>query len=258
MNLAKKIAFDPEKPFKLSRTAIDEYLKDRRTFILKRKFKLKDPKTFPLTLNLATDHLLKNTFDQLRKTQTKDFWLWKKYGLNCQAFDHPEIDKWRFNFSGVRYHHEETNFLVFGALDDVWIDNNTKELIVIDYKSTAQNEPKFTEDYYYYDGYLGAQYKRQQEVYQWLLRKNGFKVCDTAYLLYVNGLKGDRGFFTDSKIGMMEFDIYLIPLECNDSWIEPLLPEIRETLLSDELPEASDGNDLNTYFAERMRLEKGP
>jgi len=34
-------------------------------------------------------------------------------------------------------------------------------------------------------------YKRQMEIYQWLLRQNGLKVSDTGYFVYCNG-KTDR------------------------------------------------------------------
>ena len=36
--------------------------------------------------------------------------------------------------------------------------------------------------------------KRQMEIYQWLLRKNGFKVSDTGYFVYANGITDARSF----------------------------------------------------------------
>ena len=48
-------------------------------------------------------------------------------------------------------------------------------------------------------------YKRQMEIYQWLLRKNGLDVSDTGYFVYCNG-KTDKEAFD----GKLEFDIEFI------------------------------------------------
>ena len=53
-----------------------------------------------------------------------------------------------------------TGLLIFGAVDDIWINPN-QELIVVDYKATGAKEHKI------YDSY-----KRQMEIYQWLLQDN--------------------------------------------------------------------------------------
>jgi len=79
------------------------------------------------------------------------------------------------NFKGVQYLHKPSNFIVTGAVDDLWQDENG-EIIVVDYKSTSK-EAKVTLDAEWQDGY-----KRQMEIYQWLLRQNGLKVSDTGYL----------------------------------------------------------------------------
>ena len=256
------MAYKAGEPFKLSRTAIDEFIKNPRNFILKRKFGVPDPPTFPLTLNLATDNNLKNEFDSLRESQSSDHWLWEKYGMNVTAFKNDNMDRWRNNFKGVRFHHEPTNLIVFGSVDDLWENIETKELYVIDYKSTASPERKFVERWYYKPGYLGAQYRRQQEVYQWLLRKEGQTVNDIAYLLYVNGLKGDRTFFPDhlkqKELGHIEFEADLIALKCDDSWVEDTLFQIRETLESDRLPDPIEekGATLDKYFYQRLEVER--
>jgi len=80
------------------------------------------------------------------------------------------------------------------------------------------------------------------EVYQWLLRKNGFTVSDTGYFVYANG-KTDREAF-DKKL---EFEVTLISYKGDDSWIEPTLSEIKKTLDSDKVPEASSECDYCTY-----------
>ena len=72
------------------------------------------------------------------------------------------------------------------AVDDVWVKPNG-ELILSDVKSTSKNNFDWEETWNKYEYPKG--YRRQLEMYQWLFRKNGFKVSDTAYLVYFNGLK---------------------------------------------------------------------
>ena len=69
------------------------------------------------------------------------------------------------------------------------------------------------------------------EVYQWLLRQNGFKVSNTGYFVYCNGLK-DKASFN----AQLEFDIKLIPYTGSTDWIEPTLKKIKKCLVSDEIP----------------------
>ena len=55
------------------------------------------------------------------------------------------------------------------------------ELIIVDYKATSKKEGPSTEDDLY------DSYKRQMEIYQWLFRRNGFKVSPVGYFVYANG-----------------------------------------------------------------------
>jgi hypothetical protein len=79
-------------------------------------------------------------------------------------------------------------------------------LIVVDYKATS-SENKPTLDAEYRQGY-----KRQMEVYQWLVRQNGFKVSNTGYFVYANGRKDLKAFD-----GKLEFDVDLLDYEGDDS-----------------------------------------
>ncbi len=38
---------------------------------------------------------------------------------------------------GIKYHHKETNLVVYGAVDDIWI-NDKNQLIIVDYKATSK------------------------------------------------------------------------------------------------------------------------
>ena len=228
--------FEPgsEKPFKLSQSKIDLFLECARCFYLDRRLGVARPPGFPFTLNSAVDSLLKKEFDIHRAGKTPHP-LMKQYGIDAVPFNHESINEWRDTFKGVQYWHEPTNFIVTGAVDDVWI-NLEKELLVVDYKATAKSG-EVTLDAEWQMGY-----KRQVEVYQWLFRKNGFLVSDTAYFVYANGITDKKAF--DAKL---EFNVKVIPYNGNDSWVEKALGAARLCLDADELPEESRECDYCRY-----------
>ena len=69
------------------------------------------------------------------------------------------------------------------------------------------------------------------EVYQWIFRQMGFKVSDTGYFLFANAIKNRPGFN-----GKLEFETSIIPHIGSDSWIEPVLLEIKKCLDSNKIP----------------------
>lgn len=223
-------------PFKLSRSKIDLFLECPRCFYLDRRLGVGRPPGFPFTLNKAVDFLLKKEFDLHRAKKTSHP-LMKAYGLKAVPFAHEQINEWRENFVGVQHHHQPTNLIVTGAVDDVWL-NEAGELLVVDYKATSKAE-EVNLDAEWQEGY-----KRQMEIYQWLLRQNGFIVSSTGYFVYVNG-KTDRAAF-DAKL---EFDIKLIPYEGDASWVEKTLGEIYQCLNGDKIPPAGSDCDYCRYTA---------
>jgi len=196
--------FNPKskEPFQISRSKIELFLDCPRCFWLEVKRGIKRPPSFPYTINSAIDALLKQEFDVHRESGTAHH-LIKKYNIDAVPYKCAEIDIWRQNFTGIQFHHKPTDFLVFGAVDDVWV-NQTGELIVVDYKATGANEYKI------YDSY-----KRQMEVYQWLLMQNKYRVLKTGYFLFAKVNK-DNGF----SEGKLSFDLALEPLEGDSSWVE--------------------------------------
>jgi len=173
--------YDPQstKPFKLSRSKIEMFLECPRCFYIDIKLGVRRPPGFPFALNSAVDTLLKKEFDSYRDKQEKHPII-LQYNVDAVPAKHENLEDWRNNFKGVQYKHEPTNFLLFGAIDDLWI-NSDSEYIVVDYKSTSKDEDITELDKDWQDGY-----KRQMEIYQWLLRQNGFKVSDTGYFIYCN------------------------------------------------------------------------
>lgn len=211
-------------PFKLSRSKIELFLKCPRTFYLDRRLGVPAPGMPGFSLNSAVDALLKKEFDAYRK-KGQPHPLMVQNHIKAVPFAHASMDTWRENFKGVQFLHPATNFLVTGAVDDIWI-NSKGELHVVDYKSTS------TKDEITLDGIYKQGYKRQMEVYQWLLRRNGFKVNSTAYFFYVNGLKTPRKFGN-----VLKFEEQIIPYVGDDSWVEPTLKDIKRCLDSDGLPD---------------------
>jgi hypothetical protein len=232
-------------PFKISRSKIDLYLECRRCFYLDRKLGVSRPPGFPFALNSAVDALLKQEFDIYRAKGEKHP-LIEKYGVDAVPVPHDDLDKWRHNFTGIQYLHEKTNLLVFGAIDDLW-QNSKGEYIVVDYKSTSKNEEITELNKEWQDGY-----KRQMEVYQWLLRRNDYKVSSTGYFVYCNG-KSDRKAF-DAKL---EFDVTLIPYTGDDSWIENAILGIHDLLNGNIIPDADPDCDYCSYIeAVKRRTQK--
>ena len=225
------------KRWKLSRSKIDLFLECPRCFWLDNKKGLKRPPCYPFNINSAVDHLLKNEFDAHR-AKGEQHPLQKQYGLSARPAAHEHIDVWRENFKGVLAHHVPTGFTVSGAIDDLWIDESNR-YIVVDYKATAKSEPVTALNEDWHDGY-----KRQMEIYQWLLRHNGLDVSDTGYFVYCTGRPDEKAF--DGKV---EFDVHLIPYTGSDAWVEGTLADIKQCLDSNTIPRATSDCDYCTYRA---------
>lgn len=222
--------------WRLSRSKIDLFTECPRCFYLDNKLGVSRPRGPAFTLNIAVDELLKKEFDIHRAKSTKHP-LMEKYGIDAVPFSHKDINIWRENFKGLSYFHKPTGFTISGAIDDVWV-NPKGELIIVDYKATAK-EGEIIE---LSDSGWEGQYKRQMEIYQWLLRQMGFKVSDTGYFVYVNGKKDKKAF--DSKL---EFDVTLISHKGKTDWIEGELIKIKSCLESEKLPAPASGCDFCNY-----------
>ncbi len=230
----KKYNKTSKQPFRLSRSKIENFVRCPRCFYLDVARGVPQPPGFPFTLNSAVDHLLKKEFDIYRQKQEPHPLMTKNH-IVAVPFKHPKLETWRDSRQGLSYLDPTTNFMVFGALDDIWV-NEQQELIVVDYKATSKSSPITL------DADWQMSYKRQVEVYQWLLRQNGFKVSKTSYFVYCNGLK-DRKTFD----GKLEFAIKVIPYVGDDAWIEPKLQEIKANLMSEQIPGPTSTCDFCNY-----------
>lgn len=243
MSFKHRGLFNPEsaEPMVLSRTKIDLFVQCPRCFYLDRRLGVSRPSLPGFSLNNAVDTLLKKEFD-LHRAQGSTHPLMKAYGIDAVPYKHEALDEWRNSLTGgVRYLDEDTNLLIRGGVDDVWINKNG-ELHVVDYKATSKNGRVSIE------GEYQKGYKRQVEIYQWLFKQNGFEVSNVAYFVYCNG-RADKEAFD----GKLEFDIEVIPYSGSTDWIQGTLKNIKDTLLGEVIPEAAAECE---YCAYRERASK--
>jgi hypothetical protein len=236
--MAKQKLYSPlnDAPFRISRSKVDLFLNCPCCFYLDQRLGVKRPPGFPFNLNSAVDHLLKVEFDQYRESQTQHPYILQA-GLNAVPYAHPELDIWQSNFKGVSFLHEETGFETFGAVDDLWLNIDSEEIIVVDYKATSKADAVSLDA----DWQIG--YKRQMEFYQWLLRKRGLKVANEGWFVYCNGIK-DKPIFD----GKLDFIITMLPYIGNDDWVEPTLQNIKNCLSSESLPKFTDDCSFCNYL----------
>jgi CRISPR/Cas system-associated exonuclease Cas4 (RecB family) len=210
-------------PYKVSRSKIELYKQCPRCFWLDVRKKITRPNSPPFNINKAIDQLLKKEFDSYRaKGEPHPLMLDNK--IKAIPYAHAELDTWRENFVGVVSIHKPTNLHVFGAVDDLWVADDG-EVIVVDYKATAKDKPVNISSPWQ------ISYKRQMEVYQWLLRQNGLKVSPTGYFVYCNGRIDLDGF--NNRV---EFTTKVIPYTGDDTWVEPTLFEMKKCMDGDMPP----------------------
>ncbi len=233
----KRNLYEPgaEKPFKVSRSKIENFANCKRCFYMDRRLGVGQPPSLPFTLNSAVDRLLKSEFDGYRSKGEKHP-IMVEQSVDAVPVSHPELDDWRNNFKGVQFHNEDLNMIFFGAIDDLW-QTSSGEYVVVDYKSTAKKDDITVLDQPWHETF-----KRQMDIYQWLLRKNGYKVSDTGYILYCNGNAYVERF--DSRI---DFRMTLLPYEGDTSWVDDITVSLYECLNSDELPESEPFCDYCKY-----------
>ncbi len=232
-------------PFKVSRSKIELFMQCPRCFWLDVRLKIRRPDGPPFNINKAIDELFKREFDSYR-TKGEPHPLMVEFGVAAIPFQHDQLHIWRETFTGVIAIHKPTNLHVFGAVDDLWV-NDTGEVMVVDYKATAKEKAVDINSEWQ------ISYKRQVEVYQWLLRQNGLKVSDTGYFVYANGRLDLDGFFNK-----VEFRTKIIPYTGSDAWVEPTLVKMKDCMEGDMPPvgiSAMGGPcDYCTYARQRTEL----
>jgi len=182
-------------PYKFSPSSLS-LLKDcPRCFWIKFNKDIKRPEGIFPSLPSGMDKILKIHFDSYMEKGELPPEL--KELKDVKLFDDEELLKvWRSNFKGIPWEDKEGN-LFRGAIDNLL--KKGKKLIVLDYKTRGYPLKDDT----------AAHYQDQLDIYNILLRKNGYETEDYAYLLFyhpdkVNG-NGDVVFNTD--LVKMKIDI---------------------------------------------------
>jgi len=224
--------------FALSRSKIELFVECPKCFYLDRVHGVSRPKTPSFLINMTIDELLKKEFDQHRKDRTPHP-LMIKNNIDAIPFNHAELQNWRNNFKGIRTVHEPTNLEIFGAVDDLWISPDN-DLYVVDYKATSKNEEITLEDRW------KAGYKRQIEIYQWLLKQQGFNVSARSFFVFANAIQDQDSF--DSKL---DFDMTVLEYQGQTHWIDEVLNKIKHTLDSLRIPKQSVECEYCSYVLQR-------
>ncbi|MBI2337530.1 MAG: PD-(D/E)XK nuclease family protein [Deltaproteobacteria bacterium] len=228
--------YDPasSQPYKLSRSRLENFIRCPRCFYLDRRLGIDKPSMPGFTLNSAVDVLLKKEFDVYR-TKGEPHPLMKENGVDAIPYQHDDLDIWRENFKGLQYHHKATNLIITGAIDDVWAQPSG-QLIIVDYKSTSKDGEVSLDDEW------KESYKRQMEIYQWIMRNMGFDVSNTGYFVYANGRK-DLDVFD----GTLCFNIQLLPYVGDSSWVEKAVNDSHQCLQGNDLPEVAEDCEYCVY-----------
>ena len=229
--------YESGKTFRLSRSGIDSFINCKRCFYLNKVGNIKDIGMPGFSLNSAHDELMKKELDIYRDKAEAHPYM-DSLERNLIPFKHENMEDWRNNRKGITYHHEKTDLIITGSVDDVWIDIDTDELIIVEYKSTSTQSKIDLND----GTPWKEQYKRQIDIYQWLFKMNGFKVADDSVFLYSNGIKTlDR--FND----VMEFETHVLEYKGSTEWVEDKIFEIKKVLDTQSIPQITEDCDTCSY-----------
>ena len=156
--------------FKLSATSLN-LLKDcKLCFWLLHNKSIKRPDGIFPSLPSGMDRILKEHFDRFMKKgelppELKDL-------KEIQLFNNEELlNIWRNNRNGLQWTDQKGN-LLRGAVDNILKKGN--KLIVLDYKTRGFPLKEDTHEHY----------QDQMDIYNFLLRKNGYETEDYSYLLF--------------------------------------------------------------------------
>jgi len=183
-------------PYKFSPSSLSLLKECPRCFWLQFNKNIKRPAGIFPSLPSGMDKILKIHFDSFMEKGELPPEL-KEIDGNIKLFDDVELLKvWRSNFKGIQWKDKEEN-LFRGAVDNILVKG--KRLIVLDYKTRGYPLKDDTADHY----------QNQMDIYNFLLRKNGYETEDYAYLLFYHPdkvtKKGDVVFNTD--LVKMKIDI---------------------------------------------------
>ncbi|GIW66638.1 MAG: hypothetical protein KatS3mg095_0536 [Candidatus Parcubacteria bacterium] len=218
---------------KISRSQIELFLECPRCFWLDVKNTIKRPKEFEGGyIGSKYDPLLKKYFDQHRQNNNVPSEI-EEYNLKLFT-DLEKLKKWRGN--GIEFFHPEHNLIYYGKIDDLLVADD-KFLIPFDFKTTITNNFQIYESY-----------KRQLEIYGYLLNKIGEEVLDFG-ILYVVKIEINDNF---DKIEKRQ--VYVLE-NLDYKKYDDILDDLVKVYNSDKEPSSGVNCNFCNYFLKRKNLE---
>jgi hypothetical protein len=203
---------------KLSPSSLKLFRECPRCFWLNHNKDLKRPEGIFPSLPGGMDRILKAHFDSFRDKGKMPPELKELAGV--KLFDNVELLKiWTSNLKGVSWADAQGHVLR-GAVDCILVKG--KKLIVLDFKTRGYPVKEDTADVYH----------DQLDVYNFLLRKNGYETEDYGYLLFYHPESVD-----DS--GHVKFHAELIKMEISVKNAEKLFSQAL-ACLHGKMPKAAD------------------
>jgi len=154
---------------KLSPSALWLYQDCKKCFWQHHNEKKRRPSGIFPSLPSGMDKVLKNYFDSFRPNRIPPEI--KETGAKLFV-DMEKLKVWRNNFKGIQWIDPKSGALLRGAVDDI-LEKNGK-LIVLDYKTRGYPLKDDTH----------LHYQKQIDIYNFLLRANGYKTENYGYLLF--------------------------------------------------------------------------
>jgi len=199
-------------PYKFSPSSLNVLKECPRCFWLAFNKNIKRPAGIFPSLPSGMDKILKTHFDSFMEKgelppelcdnhECKDIKLFDDAGL---------LKVWRSNFKGIPWEDKKGN-LFRGAIDNILVKG--KKLIVLDYKTRGFPLKEDTADHY----------QNQLDIYNFLLRKNGYETEDYAYLLFYHPDKV-------TKKGDVVFNIDLVKMKISIKNAENIFKKALEVL----------------------------
>lgn len=171
---------------------------------------------FP-SLPSGVDKLLKEHFDRFMEKGELPPELKKNGASGYKLFsDKALLDVWRSNFKGIQFKDETSGIMLRGAVDNLLVKG--EKLVVLDYKTRGFPLKEDTAHFY----------QDQINLYNFLLRKNGYQTEDYGYLL----------FYMPEKVletGEFLFKTELVKMNVNIQHAEELFKKAIK-ILTNEIP----------------------
>ncbi|MCH8945653.1 MAG: PD-(D/E)XK nuclease family protein [Nanoarchaeota archaeon] len=201
--------------FKLSPSALNLMKECPRCFWLHQHKVWKRPSGIFPSLPGGMDRILKIHFDKFRdKGELPPELCNNNHCEDMKLFDDEELLKtWQSNFKGVSWTDKEGNEL-HGAVDNILVKG--KKFIVLDYKTRGYPLKEDTAEHY----------RLQQNIYNFLLRKNGYETEDYFFLLFYVPKEV-------TKTGEVIFDTELVKMKVDVEMVEDIWEKALKLLEGD-------------------------